>query len=339
MIVLGVETSCDDTGAAVVIDGRLCSNTVITQTEHSLYGGVVPEVASRLHEQKILPAVRQSLEQANVSLDHLSGVAATVGPGLAGALMVGLNFAKGLAQAREIPLVCIDHMEGHLWANFLERPLQDDDCPFICLLVSGGHTHLWRVDRMGSYQLLGHTLDDAAGEAFDKGARMLGLGYPGGPALEEAAESGDPDFIAFPRPLAGSAGCDFSFSGLKTALYYQLRRMDPDSIATKRRDLAASYQQAVIDCLLDRLKQAVELTGLVRVCVAGGVASNSLLRKRLDEWAATGNLTVSFPPREFCTDNAAMIALAGYYRLMQGERSPLSSEIKPNLRMDQLATN
>lgn len=339
MIVLGLESSCDDTCAAVVIDGRLCSNEVITQTEHSRYGGVVPEVASRLHEQLILPVVRRSLERANVSLDQLSGLAATVGPGLAGALMVGLNFAKGLAQARGIPLVCIDHMEGHLWANFLERPLQEDDCPFLCLLVSGGHTQLWRVDRMGSYRLLGCSLDDAAGEAFDKGARLLGLGYPGGPAIEEAAESGDPNFVAFPRPLAGSAGCDFSFSGLKTALYYQLRRMDPATIATKRQDLAASYQQAVVDCLMDRLRRAVELTGLVRVCVAGGVAANSLLRKRLDEWAAADNLVVSFPPQEFCTDNAAMIAMAGYHRLMQGERSPLSSEIKPNLRMDQLATN
>ena len=339
MIVLGLESSCDDTGAAVVVDGRLCSNEVITQTEHSRYGGVVPEVASRLHEQKILPTVRRSLERANVSLNHLSGVAATVGPGLAGALMVGLNFAKGLAQARGIPFICIDHMEGHLWANFLERPLREDDCPFLCLLVSGGHTHLWRVDQMGSYQLLGCTLDDAAGEAFDKGARLLGLGYPGGPALEKAAESGDPDFVAFPRPLAGSASCDFSFSGLKTALYYQLRRMDSGTIATKRRDLAASYQQAVVDSLMDRLQQAVDLTGLVRVCVAGGVAANNLLRKRLDEWATADNLVVSYPPQEFCTDNAAMIAMAGYYRLMQGERSPLASEIKPNLRMDQLATN
>lgn len=339
MIVLGLESSCDDTAAAVVIDGRLCSNEVITQTDHSRYGGVVPELAARLHEQKILPAVRRSLERANVSLEHLSGLAVTVGPGLAGSLMVGLNFAKGLAQARGIPLICIDHMEGHLWANFLERTLREDDCPFLCLLVSGGHTHLWRVERIGSYRLLGCSLDDAAGEAFDKGARLLGLGYPGGPALEEAAESGNPNFVVFPRPLAGSAGCDFSFSGLKTALYYQLRRMDPATIATKRRDLAASYQQALVDCLMDRLRQAVELTGLLRVCVAGGVAANRLLRKRLDEWAATDNLTVSYPPREFCTDNAAMIALAGYYRLRQGERSPLSSEIQPNLRMDQLATN
>ena len=339
MIVLGLESSCDDTAAAIVIDGRLCSNEVITQMEHSRYGGVVPELASRLHEQKILPAVRRSLELANVSLDQLSGLAVTVGPGLAGALMVGLNFAKGLAQARGIPLVCINHMEGHLWSNFLERPLQDDDCPFICLLVSGGHTQLWRVDRMGSYRLLGSSLDDAAGEAFDKGARLLELGYPGGPAIDKAAQSGDPNFVKFPRPLAGSAGCDFSFSGLKTALYYQLRRMDPATIASRRQDLAASYQQAVVDCLMDRLRKAVELTGMTRVCVAGGVAANSLLRERLDTWAAADHLVVSYPPQQFCTDNAAMIAMAGHFRLMQGERSPLSAEIKPNLRMDQLATN
>lgn len=338
MIVLGLESSCDDTAAAIVVDGRLRSNVVASQVDHSEFGGVVPEVASRLHEFQILPVTKAALTKAGVSPEELDGVAVTFGPGLAGALVVGLNFAKGLTQALDIPFIGIDHMEGHLWANFLEDPLPDDGFPFLCLLVSGGHTHLWRVAGVGRYELLGRSRDDAAGEAFDKGARLLGLGYPGGPAIEREAQGGDPNFVDFPRPLAGSADCDFSFSGLKTALYYQLKRMDEKSIAAERKNLAAAYQQAIVDSIMDRLRQAVEITGLARVCVAGGVAANGLLRQNLEAWSSTGP-EVSFPPLEYCTDNAAMIAMAGYQRFQRGERSPLTLEIKPNLSLDQHATN
>ncbi|MCK4577611.1 MAG: tRNA (adenosine(37)-N6)-threonylcarbamoyltransferase complex transferase subunit TsaD, partial [Candidatus Marinimicrobia bacterium] len=306
MIVLGIETSCDDTGAAIVDSGKLRSNVVYDQQIHQTYGGVVPEIAARMHEQKIIPVVTGALQQAGCALGDLDGIAVTYGPGLAGALVVGLNFAKGLAQSLQAPFIGINHMEGHLWANFLERPLTPDQFPFICLLVSGGHTHLWLVAGPGEYTLLGRTLDDAAGEAFDKGARLLGLGYPGGPAIQHAAVDGDALKFAFPRPKAESEGLDYSFSGLKTALFYQIKRMDAnfkDDLA----DLAASYQQAIIDSLMSRLVKAVEVTGIDRVCIAGGVSANNLLRQSLDNWSHEAAVSISYPAIEYCTDNAAMI--------------------------------
>ncbi len=333
MIVLGLESSCDETAAAVVADSRLRSNVVVAQTDHASYGGVVPEIASRLHERHIVPVVEQALAEASTTLQDLTGVAATYGPGLAGALVVALNFAKGLAQSLNVPLIGVDHMEGHLWANFLERPPDADSYPYLCLLVSGGHTHLWRVDDPGQYTLLGRSLDDAAGEAFDKGARLLGLGYPGGPAIEAAARGGDPEAVAFPRPMKGSSGCDFSFSGLKTALYYHLQGLSESQQRERRHHLAAAYQEAVVDSLLDRLEQGLRLTGLDRICVAGGVAANALLRSRLDAWAESDRLTISYPPPEYCTDNAAMIAMAGYMRLLAGDRSGLDLEVNPNLSL------
>ncbi|MFB0517196.1 MAG: tRNA (adenosine(37)-N6)-threonylcarbamoyltransferase complex transferase subunit TsaD [Candidatus Neomarinimicrobiota bacterium] len=333
MIVLGIESSCDETAAAVVVDGSLLSNIVAAQMVHAPYGGVVPEVASRLHERHIVPVVDQALTAAGISLQDLNGIAVTYGPGLAGALVVGLNFAKGLAQALDVPLVGVDHMEGHLWANFLERPPTDDSYPYLCLFVSGGHTHLWRVDGPGQYTLLGRTLDDAAGEAFDKGARLLGLGYPGGPAIESAARGGDPRAVDFPRPLKGSKGCDFSFSGLKTALFYYLKNLNASALRERRQHIAAAYQEAVVDSLLDRLQRSVQLTGLSRICIAGGVSANARLRHRLDAWAEADNLTISYPPLEFCTDNAAMIAMAGYMRLLAGVRSNLDLEVNPNLSL------
>ncbi|MBA7599547.1 MAG: tRNA (adenosine(37)-N6)-threonylcarbamoyltransferase complex transferase subunit TsaD [Calditrichaeota bacterium] len=333
MIVLGIESSCDETAAAVVADGSLRSNIVAAQLDHIAYGGVVPEVASRLHERHIVPVVEQALAAAGTSIRDLTGIAATYGPGLAGALIVGLNFAKGLAQSLGLPIIGIDHMEGHLWANFLQGPPPADSYPYLCLLVSGGHTHLWQVDGVGRYTLLGRSLDDAAGEAFDKGARLLGLGYPGGPAIEAAAGSGDPQSVDFPRPMKGSPKCDFSFSGLKTALYHHLRGLSESHRRKHRRHIAAAYQEAIVDSLLDRLQQGIRQTGLSRVCVAGGVSANARLRYRLDAWAASENLTLSYPPLEFCTDNAAMIALAGYVRFQAGDRSSLDLEIKPNLSL------
>ena len=333
MIVLGIESSCDDTSAAVVAAGLLRSNIVATQTEHARYGGVVPEVASRAHERLIVPVVEQALAGAGVGLKELTGIAVTYGPGLVGALAVGLNFAKGLAQSLAVPMIGVDHMEGHLWANFLEGPPTDDGSPFICLLVSGGHTQLWRVDDVGRYTLLGRSRDDAVGEAFDKGARLLGLTYPGGPAIEAAAREGDPHSVDFPRPMKGTDGCDFSFSGLKTALYYHLRRRESADIRQNLHHIAASYQLAVVDSLMDRLQKAVQLTGLTRICVAGGVAANALLRQHLDRWAAAEDLDLAYPPLEYCTDNAAMIAMAGYVHLQAGDRSSLDLEITPNLSL------
>lgn len=333
MIVLGIESSCDETAAAVVVEGALRSNIVAAQMEHAPYGGVVPEIASRLHERQIVPVVDRALAAAGISLQDLTGVAVTYGPGLAGALVVGLNFAKGLSQSLGLPLIGVDHMEGHLWANFLEQPPTSDSYPYLCLLASGGHTHLWQVDGAGCYTLLGRSLDDAAGEAFDKGARLLGLGYPGGPAIEAAARNGDPQAVDFPRPMKGSEGCDFSFSGLKTALYYYLQGLGGSELHERRHHIAAAYQEAVVDSLLDRLRQGVRLTGLNRICIAGGVSANTLLRSRLDAWAVSDNLTVSYPPLEFCTDNAAMIAMAGYVRLLAGDRSRLDLEVNPSLSL------
>ncbi|MEE9161349.1 MAG: tRNA (adenosine(37)-N6)-threonylcarbamoyltransferase complex transferase subunit TsaD [Candidatus Neomarinimicrobiota bacterium] len=334
MLVLGIESSCDETAAAIVADGVVASNIVASQQDHQAYGGVVPELASRLHERHITAVVDQALSAAGVTVADLTGVAVTYGPGLLGALVVGLNFAKGLAAAADVPLVGVDHMEGHLWANFLDQAPGADTYPFLCLLASGGHTHLWRVNGLGKVELLGRTLDDAAGEAFDKGARLLGLGYPGGPAIEAAAAGGNPAAVPFPRPLSGSPGCDFSFSGLKTALYYHLRRQGPVAAdGQQQRDLAASYQEAIVDSLLDRTRQAVQLTGLGRVCIAGGVSANARLRQRMDQWAAEEGLALSYPPLEYCTDNAAMIAMAGYQRLRVGEQSTLDLEVNPSLSL------
>jgi N6-L-threonylcarbamoyladenine synthase len=333
MIVLGVETSCDETAAAVVADGVLRSSVVATQMDHQAYGGVVPEVASRLHERHIVSVVERALSSGDVSIQDLDGVAVTYGPGLAGALVVGLNFAKGLAQARDLNFIGIDHMEGHLWANFLDKGPDDGNYPYLCLLVSGGHTHLWRVEGISEYTLLGRSLDDAAGEAFDKGARLLGLGYPGGPAIEVIAEGGDARSVAFPRPMKGSDHCDFSFSGLKTALYYHLRTLSDTQKQAQRRHIAAAYQEAIVESLLDRIHQAVYMTGLRKICVAGGVSANTRLRKRLDAWATADDLSISYPPLEFCTDNAAMIAMAGYMHLLNGDRSGFDLEVNPNLSL------
>ena len=332
MIVLGIESSCDETCAAVVAHGVLRSNIIAFQADHAIYGGVVPELASRLHERHIVGVVEQALGEAGVTTPELTGIAATYGPGLVGALVVGLNFAKGLAAANGVPFIGIDHMEGHLWANFLDQAPDAASYPYLCLLASGGHTQIWQVNGAGQYELLGRCLDDAAGEAFDKGARLLGLGYPGGPAIEATAVGGDLDAVPFPRPLSGSQGCDFSFSGLKTALYYRLRSTGAPK-GRQLADFAASYQEAIVDCLLDRLQQARHTTGLSQICVAGGVSANARLRQRLDRWAADESVSLSYPPLAYCTDNAAMIAMAGYARLAAGEQSPLDLAVIPNLSL------
>jgi N6-L-threonylcarbamoyladenine synthase len=303
VLILGIETSCDETAAAIVSDdGRVRSSVVASQADlHARYGGVVPEVASRRHLELVSPVVREALDTAGAGLDDLGRVAVTRGPGLVGALLVGLSAAKAIAWSRRLPLTPVDHLQGHVASLYLEPgPVEP---PFTCLLASGGHTLLLAVERHGDARLLGTTLDDAAGEAFDKGARLLGLGYPGGAAIDRLARDGDADAHRF--PVARVAGLDFSFSGLKTALLYAVRDLDPDELERRKPDLAASYQQAIVRALVGRLRQAAASTGLARLAVVGGVAANSALRAALPEAA--------FAPLALCTDNAAMIASAARY--------------------------
>ena len=297
-MILGIETSCDETAAAVVTDdGRVLSSVVSSQAAlHARFGGVVPEVASRRHLELVSPVVRASLDDAGQSLEVIERVAVTQGPGLVGALLVGISAAKGLAWARNLPLVPVDHLEGHVASLYLEPDAVEP--PFACLLASGGHTLLLAVREKGRSERLGTTLDDAAGEAFDKGARLLGLGYPGGAAIDRIAREGDP--AAFDFPVARVPGLDFSFSGLKTALLYAVRDLEPVELEARRADLAASYQRAIVRALAQRLRAAAETTGLERIAVVGGVAANSELRAALPDAA--------FAPFELCTDNAAMIA-------------------------------
>jgi N6-L-threonylcarbamoyladenine synthase len=297
-VILGIETSCDETAAAVVSDdGRVLSSVVSSQADlHARFGGVVPEIASRRHLELVSPAVRTALAEAGTALGGVERVAVTQGPGLVGALLVGISAAKALAWARGVPLVPVDHLEGHIASLYLEP--EPVDPPFTCLLASGGHTLLLAVRERGRSERLGTTLDDAAGEAFDKGARLLGLGYPGGAAVDRLARDGDP--AAFDFPVARVPGLDFSFSGLKTALLYVVRDLGPEEVEARRADLAASYQGAIVRALVQRLREAVEVTGLERTAVVGGVAANSELRAALPD--------ASFAPLPLCTDNAAMIA-------------------------------
>ncbi|HVL31426.1 MAG TPA: tRNA (adenosine(37)-N6)-threonylcarbamoyltransferase complex transferase subunit TsaD [Solirubrobacteraceae bacterium] len=309
-LVLGLETSCDDTCAAVVTgDGDVRSNVISSQGIHDAYGGVVPEIASRHHLELVNAAVDDALRRAGATLDDVDLVAVTQGPGLVGALLVGIATAKALAAARGLPLAAVDHLQGHVAANFLRVGGQTVmDPPFVCLIASGGHTLLARVEERATFTLLGRTLDDAAGEAFDKGARLLGLPFPGGPALERLARDGDAEAFAFPV-ARGVAGLDFSFAGVKTSLLYRVRDLGERAVAERAADLAASYQRAIVEALAERCERALEQTGLERLAVGGGVAANGPLRERL---AGLG-VALGVPPRELCTDNAAMIASAGRY--------------------------
>ncbi len=335
MTILALETSCDDTCAAVVEhDGTIRSNVISSQRAHDRFGGVVPEIASRHHLELVNVVVEQALQEADVTLDDVHLVAATQGPGLVGALLVGLSTAKGLAAARELPLAAIDHLQGHVAANFLvseeDGRREAFEPPFLCLIASGGHTLLAHVREHDGFDTLARTLDDAAGEAFDKGARMLGLGYPGGPALERLAAEGDPEAFEFPAPgsrspadrrsrrstIAGrgatrpfAQGLDFSFAGLKTSLLYRIRELHDAERERRGADLAASYQAAIVNHLMLRAEQALELTGLDRLAVGGGVAANGELRRRL----ALIGTSVHVPPSVLCTDNAAMIGSAARF--------------------------
>jgi N6-L-threonylcarbamoyladenine synthase len=302
-VILGIETSCDETAAAVVTeDGRVLSSIVSSQaTLHARYGGVVPEVASRRHLELMTPVVRQALDDAGATLDDVERVAVTQGPGLVGALLIGVSAAKAIAWARGLPLVPVDHLEGHVASLYLAAdPVEP---PFVCLLASGGHTLLLAVRERGRSERLGTTLDDAAGEAFDKGARLLGLGYPGGAEIDRLAQEGDPDAFSF--PVARVSGLDFSFSGLKSALLYRVRDLGEEETERRKADLAASYQRAIVRALAGRVQEAATHTGLDRIAVVGGVAANSALRSALPG--------ASFAPLAYCTDNAAMIASAARF--------------------------
>lgn len=313
MLILGIDTSCDDTAAAIVEDGRkIISNVVSSQDEiHRKYGGIVPELASRRHIELIWPVVTEAMTQANVTFDDIAAIAVTNGPGLIGSLLIGVCFAKSISFAHQIPLIAVNHLEGHIHAIFLEG---GPDFPFIALVVSGGHTSIYRVDDFGSYKEIGRTRDDAAGEAYDKVAKLLGFGYPGGPIIDAISLKGDPQAIAFPKAnLQGS--CDFSFSGLKTAVMNYVRK-HPE--ATKE-DISASFQSAVIEVLIDRVAEAVKAEGVKRVVLSGGVSANSTLREKMGHRAIKDVFELFLPSLYLCTDNAAMIASAGYYHFKQGD--------------------
>tara|TARA_B100001250_G_scaffold387833_1_gene385595 strand:- start:116 stop:1102 length:987 start_codon:yes stop_codon:yes gene_type:complete len=328
MIVLGIETSCDETAVSVCKDGNILSNVISSQIAHADYGGVVPEIASREHEKMLNKITIKALNDASIRLSQIQGIAVTSGPGLAGSLLTGVSFAKGLALGLDIKIIPINHLEAHMIANLLEEP--NIEFPFICLLVSGGHTQLWMIKKLDNYILLGETRDDAAGEAFDKGARVIGLEYPGGPTIEKCAIKGNPDLIDFPRPLVKSNKIEFSFSGLKTSLLYFMDSFK-ESKNYSINDVAASYQNAIIDCLISKLQLAVKETGINTITIAGGVAKNSVLRKQLKEVFPKNNII--FPDLSYCTDNAAMISYLGEKKFNLGCESNMDFGIIPNFQL------
>lgn len=326
-IILGIETSCDDTAAAVVIDGKLHANVVAQQLEHQTHGGVIPELASRAHVQRIVAVVEAALSKANIDKNDLTAVAYTQGPGLLGSLLVGSAFAKSLSLALKIPLVAVHHMQAHLLVHFIDDEFPTPNFPFLGLTVSGGHTQLVKVDSASSFTVLGETKDDAAGEAFDKTGKMLGLPYPAGPIMDRYAKRGTPRF-SFGKPTVD--GLDFSFSGLKTSVLYFLREQqdkDPDFIKSNLYDLCASIQNAIVEIVMEKVTKAITETGLNQLVLGGGVSANSGLRKALEEI----NTNVYLPPLPYTTDNAAMIAITGYLKLKEDKTATLHSE--PKARM------
>lgn len=339
MRILGIETSCDETGVAIYDEEKgLIANQLYTQIAlHADYGGVVPELASRDHIRKTTPLIQAALQQAGLQAEDIDGIAYTCGPGLVGALLVGSTIARSLAYAWNIPAIGVHHMEGHLLAPMLEdNPPQ---FPFVALLVSGGHTQLVRVDGVGQYELLGESIDDAAGEAFDKTAKLLGLDYPGGAALSRLAEQGNPERFVFPRPMTDRPGLDFSFSGLKTFAantINQAIKQEGELTEQTKADIAYAFQQAVVDTLAIKCRRALKETGFKRLVIAGGVSANKQLRQSLAEMMQQLKGEVFYPQPQFCTDNGAMIAYTGFLRLKQGEHYPLEIEVKPRWAMTEL---
>ena len=336
--ILGIESSCDDTSAAVLRNNVLLSNVIASQAVHVKYGGVNPELASRAHQQNISPVVDTALKEAGVAADRIDAIAFTRGPGLVGSLLVGVSFTKGLSIARNIPMVEVNHLQGHILSHFIDlrdRTLPHPDFPFLCLLVSGGHTQIVRVDSPLEMEIIGTTIDDAAGEAFDKCAKVMGLPYPGGPVIDRLAKEGDPKAFRFAHPRV--EGYDYSFSGLKTSFLYTLRdavAADPDFIETHKADLCASLQGTIVEILLDKLIRASKETGIRDIAIAGGVSANSGLRDGIAEAGRRRGWRTFLPEFKFTTDNAAMIAMAGYYRYLRGDFSSL--DVSPVARLEEL---
>ena len=327
VIILGIESSCDDTSAAVLRDEYLLSNVMASQEVHRQYGGVIPELASRAHQQNILPVVSEALRRAEVTMDQVDAIAFTRGPGLLGSLLVGTSFTKGLAVATGKSIIEVNHLQGHILSHFVKVEGRDNRCPqfpFLCLLVSGGHTQIVRVDDPLHFEILGHTIDDAVGEAVDKCAKLMGLGYPGGPVVDRLAKEGDEKRFRFAKP--NIPGLDYSFSGIKTSILYFLREQvasDPDFVEKNKADLCASFQKDLIDILLKKLILAAKQTGIRQVAIAGGVSANSGLRSRIEAEGIKRGWTTFLPELRFTTDNAAMIAITGYYKYQAGQFAPL----------------
>lgn len=332
-VILAIESSCDETSAAIVINGReVLSNVISSQIEiHEKFGGVVPEVASRKHIEVINAVVEEALEKADMKLSDLDAIGVTYGPGLVGALLVGLQYAKGLAYSLELPLIGVNHIEGHICANFIEH--KDLKPPFVSLVVSGGHTFIVYVKDYGEYEIIGETRDDAAGEAYDKVARAIGLGYPGGPKIDKLSKEGDPNSISFPRARFHDDTLDFSFSGLKSAVLNYLNKKSMQNEEVNAADVAASFQKAVVEVLTDNAMVTCEKRGIDRIAIAGGVASNSGLRENLINKGNEKGIKILFPSLELCTDNAAMIGSAAYYQWELGNVSTMDLNAKPNLKL------
>lgn len=336
--ILGIESSCDDTSAAVLRNTTLLSNVIASQAVHVKYGGVIPELASRAHQQNIVPVIDTALKEAGITADKLDAIAFTRGPGLLGSLLVGVSFTKGLAIAHDIPMVEVNHLQGHIMSHFIDLPdrqLPHPEFPFLCLLVSGGHTQIVRVNSPRDFQIIGTTIDDAAGEAFDKCAKVMGLPYPGGPVIDKLAKEGNPKAFRFAKPRID--GLDYSFSGLKTSFLYTLRDSvaeDPDFIEKNKADLCASLQKTIVDILLDKLVKASKETGIRDIAIAGGVSANSGLRNGIVAEGEKRGWRTFLPEFKFTTDNAAMIALAGYYRYLNNEFSTLDAA--PVARLEEL---
>ena len=331
--ILGIESSCDDTSAAVIRNTTLLSNVIASQAVHMKYGGVIPELASRAHQQNIVPVVDTALKEAGVAPDELDAIAFTRGPGLVGSLLVGVSFTKGLSIARNIPMVEVNHLQGHILSHFIDlrdRTLPHPDFPFLCLLVSGGHTQIVRVDSPLEMEIIGTTIDDAAGEAFDKVARALGLNYPGGPELEKLAREGNANAYSFRGGFNESDNLDFSFSGIKTAVVNLMHNAEQKGETLSRADIAASFQRSVVDTLCQKVIHAAKLNGVNTLALAGGVSANTALRTALEKAAHRANLRFCRPDMRFCTDNAAMIACAAHYALLESAPSELSLNAEPS---------
>lgn len=333
-IILAIESSCDETAASVLVNQKVLSNIVATQAVHKQYGGVVPELASRAHQQHIVPVVDKALKEAGITVEDLDAVAFTQGPGLLGALLVGVTFAKGLSISRDIPMIGVHHMKAHILSHLIDDP--KPKFPFLCLTVSGGHTQIVRVDSPLSMKVLGETQDDAVGEAFDKAAKLLGLPYPGGPVIDDLASQGNPHRFSFPK--SEMPELDFSFSGIKTSLLYFARdeeKKQEGFIKENMNDICASYQHTLIEMLLTKLVKASKETGIKEIAIAGGVSANSYLRKELERVAEKENWEFFIPAFEYCTDNAAMIAMAAYYKFMDGQFSDIEITADPRLNFQE----